>query len=102
MEPETSSGGPVVLLYYNASKSKHYIIIKPAYRWVAGRSSGQGARNGRLQRVFPPAARSQRPPRAPDSPKTQLVRIDPQSGLLQWGAVAGRDTFEDEVRARSG
>lgn len=32
------------------------------------------------------------------SPTAQLIGIEPQSGLLQWDGVAGRDTFPDEVR----
>lgn len=33
------------------------------------------------------------------SPKAQLVRVEPKSGTLQWGAVTGRDTFENEIAA---
>lgn len=48
---------------------------------------------------FARALRSTPPPRPHRSAKTQLVRVDPQSGVLKWGGVAGRDTFESEVRA---
>ncbi len=84
----------VALLVYSEARRQHFIVTSLASRLV----SATNAWIAQIEHARSPEFVSS----CACSPTAQLVRIEPQSGDLQFSHAVGRDVFDSEVREGRG